>query len=91
MTLLRASEYMECAMERMSVIRATSLHAAYSSDGGGYCILGMPTDSNARCVTSFLKKQRVALSFRCVPAHSVSVRPKSAEEECVCVCATASN
>ena len=85
MTLLRASEYMECAMERMGAMRATSLNAAYSSEECGYCILGIPTDSNAPCVISFLKKQRVALSFRRVLAHSVSERPKSAEEVCVCV------
>ena len=91
MTLLRASEYMECAMERMGAMRATSLNAAYSSEECGYCILGIPTDSNAPCVISFLKKQRVALSFRRVLAHSVSERPKSAEEVCVCVCANASN
>ena len=68
----------------MGAMRATSLNAAYSSEECGYCILGIPTDSNAPCVISFLKKQRVALSFRRVLAHSVSERPKSAEEVCVC-------
>ena len=78
-------------MERMGAMRATSLNAAYSSEECDYCILGIPTDSNAPCVISFLKKQRVALSFRRVLAHSVSERPKSAEEVCVCAQAQATD